>query len=94
MLVDKVNETLESILKAYEKCLIADMTIPPKLKEDPSPPIQEKINLVKHQGLIRDTQTMLKGPSPYSTERLPMYVPNLEKIPKDSKQGMERDRVV
>ena len=64
MLVDKINETLESILKAYEKCLMVDTTIPPKLKECPSP-IQEKVNLVKHHALIRDMQTMLEGPPSY-----------------------------
>ena len=43
VLVDKINETLDSILKAYEKRLMADNAIPPKLKEYPSP-IQEKVN--------------------------------------------------
>ena len=84
VLVDKINETLGSILKAYEKYLMVDTTIPPKLKEYPSP-IQEKVNLVKHHALIRDTQTMLKGPPSYSVGKLPMHVPDLEVIHKDSK---------
>ena len=89
VLVDKINETLESILKAYEKRLTVDTVIPPKLKEYPSP-IQEKVNLVKHQALIRDTQTMLEGPPPYSAGRLPMHVPNLEVIQEDSEHGTEK----
>ena len=90
VLVDKINETLESILKAYEKCLMADTAIPPKLKEYPSP-IQEKVNLVKHHALIRDTQTMLEGPPSYSVGKLPMHVPDLEVIHEDSKNGTEID---
>ena len=90
VLVDKINETLESILKAYEKRLMADTTIPPKLKEYPSP-IQEKVNLVKHHALIRDTQTMLEGPPSCSVGKLPMHVPDLEVIHKDSKNGTEID---
>ena len=92
VLVDKINETLESILKAYEKCLTADTVIPPKLKEYPSP-IQEKVNLVKHQALIRDTQTMLEGPPPYSVGKLLMHVPDLEVIHKDSENGTENNIV-
>ena len=88
MLVDKINETLESILKAYEKCLIADTVIPPKLKEYPSP-IQEKVNLVKHHALIRDTQTMLEGPPSYSVGKLPMHILDLDVIHKDLENGME-----
>lgn len=84
MLVDKVNETLDSIVKAYKKHLKADTKIPPKLKEYPSP-IQEKVNLVKKHGLIRDTQTMLEGPSSYAIGRLPVHVPNLEAILEVSK---------
>ena len=84
----KINETLESILKAYEKRLTADTVIPPKLKEYPSP-IQEKVNLVKHHALIRDTQTMLEGPPSYSVGKLPMHVPDLEVIHEDSKNGSE-----
>ena len=72
VLVDKVNETLETILKAYEKRLTTDTTIPPKLKEYPSP-IQEKVNLVQNHALIRDTQTMLEGPPSFSTQRHPCW---------------------
>ena len=85
VLVDTINETLESILKAYEKRLMVDTTIPPKLKEYPSP-IQEKVNLVKHHALIRDTQTMLEGPPSYSVGKLPMHVPDLEVIHEDSEK--------
>ena len=88
VLVDKVNETLESILKAYKKRLTADTTIPPKLKEYPNP-IQEKVNLVRNHALIRDTQTMWEGPLPYSTDRRPMHVPNLEAIQEMSENEKE-----
>ena len=70
----------------------ADIVIPPKLKEYPSP-IQEKVNLVKHQALIRDTQTMLEGPPPYLVGKLLMHVPDLEVIHKDSKNGIENNIV-
>lgn len=79
ILVDKVNETIEAILKAYEKRLSANTPIPPKLKEYPSP-VQEKVNLIRNHALIKDTQTMLEGPPSYSTQRHPMHVPDLEVI--------------
>ena len=88
LLVDKVNKTLESILKAYEKRLTADTTIPPKLKEYPNP-IQEKVNLVRNHALIRDTQMMWEGPLPYSTDRRSMHVPNLEAIQEMSENEKE-----
>ena len=87
-MVDKINKTLESILKAYEKHLTVDTVIPPKLKEYPSP-IQEKVNLVKHHVLIKDMQAMLEGPPPYSVGKLPMHVLDLEVIYEDSKNGTE-----
>ena len=90
VLVDKVNETLESILKAYEKRLTTDTTIPPKLKEYPNP-IQEKVNLVRNHALIRDTQTMWEGPLPYSTDRRSMHVPNLEAIQEISENEKEME---
>jgi len=37
LVVDKVNETLDSILKAHEKYIKADIIILPNLKEYPSP---------------------------------------------------------
>ena len=91
VLVDKINETLESILKAYEKRPMVNTAIPPKLKEYPSP-IQEKVNLVKHHALIRDTQTILEGPPSYLAGKLPMHVPDLEVIHEDSKNGTEIDK--
>src|SRR5271154_3068437 len=80
---------LDSILRAYEKRLTADRVIPPKLKEYPSP-IQEKVNLVKNHALIKDTQTMLEGPPPYSAKRIPMSEPALETIPEVSEAGTKK----
>ena len=56
VIANKVNETLDAILKAFESRVKIDTVIPPKLKEYPSP-LQEKVNLVKNHQLIRDTQT-------------------------------------
>ena len=88
VLVDKINETFDSILKTYEKHLMVDTAIPPKLKEYPSP-IQEKVNLVKHHALIRDTQTMLEGTPSYSVGKLLMHAPDLKVIHEDSEKGTE-----
>ena len=85
VLVDKVNETLDSLLKAYEARIRADTVIPPKLKEYPDP-IQEKVNLVKHQALIRDTQTTFEGPPPYTSRNSTLPIP-LETIPEVSDEG-------
>ena len=74
VLVDKVNETLDNLLKAYEARVRADTIIPPKLKEYPDP-IQEKVNLVKHQALIRDTQTTLDGSPPYVSRNTTLPIP-------------------
>ena len=90
MLVDKVNETLESILKAYEKRLTTDTTIPPKLKEYPNP-IQEKVNLVRNHALIRDTQTMWEGSLPHTTIERPIHVPDLEVIQETSENEKEME---
>ena len=48
VLVDKKNKTLDSLLKAYEARLQDTTDIPPRLMEYPNP-IEEKVNLVKHQ---------------------------------------------
>ena len=90
VLVDKVNETLETILKAYEKWLTADTTMPPKLKEYPSP-IQEKVNLVRNHALIRDKQTMLEGPPSFSMQRHPLFTPELEAISETSERELASD---
>ena len=48
VLVEKVNESLEAIKKAYESRITALTEIPPKLQEYPNPR-EEKINLAIHQ---------------------------------------------
>lgn len=80
---DKVNETLESFLKAFEARVTKETPLPPKLQEYPNP-IQEKINLVRNQALICDTQTMFEGPPPYHTPPIVILKPTLETIPKVS----------
>ena len=52
VLVDKKNKTLDSLLKAYKARLQDTTDIPPRLMEYPNP-IQEKVNLVKHQAWQR-----------------------------------------
>ena len=47
VLVDKVNESLDSIRKAYESRITALTKIPPKLQEYPNPR-EEKFRLVVH----------------------------------------------
>ena len=47
VIVDKVNETLEALLKSWESQLTSETPLPPKLLEY-SDPLQEKIDLVKH----------------------------------------------
>ena len=58
VLVEKVNESLEAIKRAYESCIIALAEIPLKLQEYPNPR-EEKVNLAVHQQKIRETQALL-----------------------------------
>ena len=57
---DKVNETLDVFLKAFEIGVKPGTVVPPKLKEYPSP-LQEKVNLIKNHQLIRDAHTIIEG---------------------------------
>lgn len=63
MMVDKVNKTLNALLKAFESCLKPDTPIPKKLQEYPNP-LQEKLDLIKNQILTKDIQKKFEGPSP------------------------------
>ena len=63
VLVEKVNESLDAIKKAYESRITALTEIPPNLQEYPNPR-EEKVRLAVHQQLIRDTQNLLEGPPP------------------------------
>ena len=49
-------------------------------------PIQEKVNLVKHQAWIRDEQTLLEGPPPYDLKH-PRMEP-METIPEISESRL------
>ena len=69
VLVEKVNESLEAIKRAYESRITALNEISPKLKEYPNPR-EEKVNLAVHQQKIRETQALLEGP-PKPIERGP-----------------------
>ena len=54
ILGEKVNELLDAISIAYKKCFAAQTQIRKKLQEYPNP-LEEKINLVAHMQIIRDT---------------------------------------
>ena len=56
---------------------------PPKLLEYPRP-LQEKIDLVKHQQLIRG-QTTFEGPLPYLAKQPSVTKPYLEPIQEATK---------
>ena len=60
VLVERVNEHLDAIRMAHENCYAAQVEIPKKLQEYPNPR-EEKVNLVVHQQIIRDTQAILEG---------------------------------
>ena len=79
VIVDKVNETLDALLKAWNSRVTSETPIPPKLTEYPDP-LQEKIDLVRHQQLIRDTQTTFEGPQPYQPRKMSVTQPVLETI--------------
>ena len=91
VLVEKVNESLEAIKRAYESHITVLTEIPPKLQEYPNPR-EEKVNLVVHQQKIRETQALLKGP-PKPIERGPRpFKTTLEPISKVS-SSIEQERV-
>ena len=67
------------LLKQWESRLKSDTPFPPKLLEYPDP-LQEKIDLIRNQQLIRDTQTTFEGP-PAHILRSPKWTrPELETI--------------
>ena len=63
VIVDKVNESLEAALDAYNSQVTPLIEIPKKLQEYPNP-IEKKVRLAVVQQLIQDTQSTLEGPSP------------------------------
>ena len=90
VLVEKVNESLEAIKRAYESRITALTEIPPKLKEYPNPR-EEKVNLAVHQQKIRETQALLEGP-PKPIERGPRpFKTTLEPISEVS-SSIEQER--
>lgn len=90
VIVDKINKTLSALLKAWKSWLTSKTPIPPKLLEYPDP-LQEKIDLVRHQQLIRDTQTTLEGPLPYHVKQTrptnPILTPILEAPESEVEEG-------
>ena len=81
VLVERVNERLDAIRMSYKNSYAAEVEIPKKLQEYPNPR-EEKMNLVVHQQIIRETQTMLEGrPKPILRGPGPLK-PTLETIPK------------
>ena len=89
VLVEKANESLEAIKRAYESRITALTEIPPKLKEYPNPR-EEKVNLAIHQQKIRETQALLEGP-PKTIERGPRpFRTTLEHI-SEASSGMEHE---
>ena len=79
MIVDKVNESLEMLLKQWDARLKSDTPFPPKLQEYPDP-LREKIDLIRNQQLIRDTQTTFEGPPAHIIRTPWMTKPELETI--------------
>lgn len=79
VIVDKVNETAEKMLRAWESRITSDTPFLPKLLEYPDP-LQEKIDLVRNHQLIQDTQTMFEGPHPHINRQHENIPPSLEPI--------------
>ena len=81
ILVEKVNEHLDAIRMAHKSRLAAQMEIPKKLQEYPNP-LEEKVNLVVHMQMIRETQAILEGRPKLLTRGSIFLKPSLETIPK------------
>ena len=56
VLLEKVNENLETLLKAFEGRISKETILPENLQEYPNP-IEEVHRLARHVKLIRDAQT-------------------------------------
>ena len=61
ILLEKVNENLESLLKAFEGRISKETVLPDNLQNYPNL-IEESHRLAKHMKLIRDTQTQWEDP--------------------------------
>ena len=61
VLLERVNENLESLLKAFEGRISKETNLRENLQEYPNP-IKEGHRLAKHMKLIRDTQTQWEAP--------------------------------
>ena len=59
--MEKVNENLKAMLKAFNARIILETILAKSLQEYPNP-IQEKQCLAEHMDLIKDTQTEWEGP--------------------------------
>ena len=78
VLMEKVNENLEALLKAFDARITSNTVLPPKLQEYPYP-IQEKQRLAEHMKLIKEMQTKWEAP-PKEVDRIPRLSPTLETI--------------
>ena len=78
VLMEKVNENLEALLKAFDARITSNMILPPTLQEYPNP-IQEKHRLVEHMKLIKEIQTKWEAP-PKEVDHIPKLSPTLEPI--------------
>ena len=92
IIVDKVFEPLQAALDAYNNRIAALAELPKKLQEYPNPR-EEKVNLVVHQQIIHDTQTLWEGPPPVIMQRPVSFTPNLETIP-EATPSMEKGSTV
>ena len=78
MLMEKVNENLEALLKAFDARIMSNTILPPKLQKYPNP-IQEKHRLAEHMKLIKEMQTKWEAP-PKEVDHIPRLSPTLEPI--------------
>ena len=76
--MEKVNENLEALLKAFDARITSNTVLPPTLQEYPNP-IQEKHRLAEHMKLIKEMQTKWEAP-PKEVDRIPRLSPTLEPI--------------
>ncbi|WP_208972676.1 hypothetical protein, partial [Escherichia coli] len=79
--MEKVNENLEALLKAFQARIKPETEIPMSFQEYPNH-MEEKERLNDHTRLIQDTQTMVER-LPDRIERPKPLVPTLQPIAED-----------
>lgn len=90
--MEKIIETLEALLKAFESKITPKMVLPKNLQKHQNP-IQKRERLVKHSSLIHDTQTILEGPQK-KIEHSKQLVSTLEPIAKDRSLRMDQSVLI